>query len=102
MIIPSRTRPVLGIAMLALSSAALPPSPLRAQIPKSAQTASQPQSIVTVEQPNAQRAKDEFSALLDHYPPALRSVLALDPESPRRSVLSCAVPGPRRFLNAPP
>lgn len=102
MIIPSRTRPVLGIAMLALSSAALPPSPLRAQIPKSAQTASQPQSIVTVEQPNAQRAKDEFSALLDHYPPALRTILALDPSLLGDQSYLAPYPALVAFLNLHP
>jgi len=36
-------------------------------------------TVLTVEQPDAQRTKDELSRLLEHYPPALRSVLALDP-----------------------
>jgi hypothetical protein len=34
---------------------------------------------VTVDQPDAQRTKEELAALLEHYPPALRGVLALDP-----------------------
>jgi hypothetical protein len=35
--------------------------------------------VVTVEQPDAQRVKNELSDLLNHYPPSLRNVLALDP-----------------------
>jgi len=36
-------------------------------------------TILTVDQPDAQRTKEELAALLEHYPPALRGVLALDP-----------------------
>jgi hypothetical protein len=78
MIMPIRTRRVLRIALFALSAATLP-RPATPQTPKSAAPTTQPTSILTVEQPDAQRAKDELSALLDHYPPSLRGVLALDP-----------------------
>src|SRR5580704_12354625 len=74
MITPSRIRNALTAALLTLCAAALPPSHAWAQNAKSA-----PQTILTVEQPDAQRAKEEFSALLEHYPPSLRGVLALDP-----------------------
>jgi hypothetical protein len=67
----------LSAAVLALW-AALQPSPTWAQTPKSAPLSEQSPSILTVEQPDAQRAKEELSALLDHYPPSLRGVLALD------------------------
>jgi hypothetical protein len=36
-------------------------------------------TVVTVEQPDAQKVKEELSQLLEHYPPSLRNVLALDP-----------------------
>lgn len=36
-------------------------------------------STTLVEQPDAQHTKDELSALLERYPPALHNVLALDP-----------------------
>ena len=39
---------------------------------------SAPARPAPVDQPDAQRTKDELSNLLDHYPPALRGVLALD------------------------
>lgn len=65
--------------MLMLGAAAMPPSSASAQTPKSTPPTAHSPSILTVEQPDAQRAKDEFSALLDRYPPSLRGVLALDP-----------------------
>jgi hypothetical protein len=34
---------------------------------------------VTIEQPDANATKDQLSRLLEHYPPTLRNVLALDP-----------------------
>jgi hypothetical protein len=79
MIAVSRTRSALRISMLVLSATALPLSPARAQAPRSTPPTTPAPSILSVEQPDAQRAKDELSALLDHYPPALRGVLALDP-----------------------
>jgi len=65
--------------MLALYAAALPPSHAWAQTPTSTPPTAQSPSVLTVEQPDAQRAKEELSALLDRYPPSLRGVLALDP-----------------------
>jgi hypothetical protein len=79
MITLTRTRHTLRLAELALFVAVLAPSLARSQTPKSVQPTAQSPSILTVEQPDAQRAKEEFSALLDHYPPSLRGVLALDP-----------------------
>jgi hypothetical protein len=92
-----RTRHVLRVAMLTLCAAALPPSPAWAQTPKSA-----PQTILTVEQPDAQRAKDELSALLDHYPPALRGVLALDPSLLDNQSYLAPYPALVSFLNTHP
>jgi len=43
-----------------------------------AQSAPARPAPLPVDKPDAQRTKDELSNLLDHYPPALRGVLALD------------------------
>jgi hypothetical protein len=97
MITPIRTRHVLRVAILALCAAALPPSLARAQTPKSA-----PPTILTVEQPDAQRAKDELSALLEHYPPSLRGVLALDPSLLGNESYLAPYPALVSFLNTHP
>ena len=70
---------VLAAGMLAACLGALQPSPARAQGAKSVAAPPPAQSIVTVEQPDAQRTKEQLSQLLEHYPPTLRGVLALDP-----------------------
>jgi len=102
MIARTRTRRVLRVAMLALCAAALPPSPCWAQTPKSAPPTAQAQSILTVEQPDAQRAKDELSALLDRYPPSLRGVLALDPSLLGNQSYLAPYPALVSFLNNHP
>jgi hypothetical protein len=94
MITPIRTRHVLRVAILALCAAALPPSLARAQTPKNA-----PPTILTVELPDAQRAKDELSALLEHYPPSLRGVLALDPSLLGNESYLAPYPALVSFLN---
>jgi len=102
MIAPTRTRLTLRVAPLALCAATILPSSTWAQTPKSSQTTAQPSSILTVEQPDAQRAKDEFSTLLDHYPPALRGVLALDPSLLRNQSYLAPYPALVGFLNVHP
>jgi len=62
---------VLGLGMLAAFVGLLPSGWAQAP-PKNA-------TVVTVEQPDAQRTRNEFTELLQHYPPSLRNVLALDP-----------------------
>ncbi|MGA2577194.1 MAG: hypothetical protein ABSH24_14340 [Bryobacteraceae bacterium] len=101
MVTPTRIRPVLKVAMLALSTATLLPHAW-AQTPKSTPPAAQPSSILTVEQPDAQRAKDELSTLLDHYPPSLRGVLALDPGLLGNPSYLAPYPSLVGFLNAHP
>jgi hypothetical protein len=91
MISPIRTHLVLRVTTMALF-AVLPPSAIWAQSPP----------ILTVEQPDAQRAKDEFSALLDRYPPALRGVLALDPSLLGNQSYLAPYPALVSFLNAHP
>jgi len=102
MITPTRTRYALRVAVLALCVAALPPSPAWAQTPKSTPPAAQSPSILTVEQPDAQRAKEELSALLEHYPPSLRGVLALDPTLLGNPSYLAPYPALVSFLNAHP
>ena len=94
--IPTITGRALGIAVLALG-AALAPLPIRAQTPKNAQ-----QTVLTVEQPDAQRAKEELSALLEHYPPALRNVLAADPSLASDQSYLAPYPALVSFLNTHP
>jgi hypothetical protein len=59
-------------------------------------------TVVTVEQPDAQRVKEEMSRLLEHYPPALRSVLALDPGLVENQSYLAPYPALVSFLNAHP
>jgi len=44
-----------------------------------AESPAPPAAVVTVEQPDAERTKEQLNTLLEHYPPSLRNVLALDP-----------------------
>jgi hypothetical protein len=96
MITPTRTRLVLRAALLTLCASAL------AQTPKSTPSTAPSPSIVTVEQPDAQRAKEELSALLDRYPPSLRGVLALDPSLLGDQPYLAPYPALVSFLNAHP
>jgi len=98
----TRTRQVLSVAMLALCTAAWPPSSAWAQAPKTTPPAAQTASILTVEQPDAQRAKEELSTLLDRYPPSLRGVLALDPTLLGNQAYLAPYPALVAFLNAHP
>ena len=90
-----RIRRVLGLGLLGACVSVLLPSPGSAQGPKSA-------TVVTVEQPDAQRVKEELSRLLDHYPPSLRSVLALDPGLLGNQPYLAPYPALVSFLNAHP
>ncbi|HTT65349.1 MAG TPA: hypothetical protein VLX58_19740 [Bryobacteraceae bacterium] len=95
-----RTTQILQMGMLVACVGVWPLSPAWAQAPKtSAATAT---SVVTMEQPDAQRTREEFSRLLDHYPPTLRSVLALDPGLLGNSSYLAPYPALVSFLNAHP
>ncbi|MFN7994622.1 MAG: hypothetical protein U0Q18_13530 [Bryobacteraceae bacterium] len=102
MIAGTRTRSLLCRALLILGLAALPWSLVQAQAPKPGTANPQPPSILTVEQPDAQRAKDELSALLEHYPPSLRGVLALDPGLLENRSYLAPYPALLSFLNSHP
>jgi hypothetical protein len=84
---------VLGLG-ITLALGALAPSFLWAQGSTS--------SIVTVEQPDAQRTKQELSTLLEHYPPALRGALALDPSLLTNQSYLAPYPAVASFLNTHP
>ena len=96
-----RMRRVLGLGMLACFGGLLP-LPSWAQTPKSNAAAVQPPTILTVEQPDAQRIRNELSVLLDHYPPALRGVLVLDPSLLADQPYLAPYPALVSFLNAHP
>jgi hypothetical protein len=72
------------------------------QTPKNTSPTLQSPSILAEEQPDAQRAKDELSTLLEHYPPALRGVLALDPSLLSSPAYLAPYPALVGFLNAHP
>jgi hypothetical protein len=57
---------------------------------------------VTFEQPDAQRVRDELSRLLEHYPPSLQSVLALDPSLLSNQSYLASYPALVSYLNAHP
>jgi hypothetical protein len=89
--------------MLVVCSSALQPSVGWAQAAGSSANAAQAApTILTVEQPDAQRTKQELSALLEHYPPALRSVLTLDPGLLGNQPYLAPYPALVSFLNAHP
>jgi hypothetical protein len=59
-------------------------------------------SVVAVEQPDAERTREQLSSLLDHYPPSLRGVLALDPGLLGDPSYLAPYPALVGFLNAHP
>jgi hypothetical protein len=89
-----RIRRVLGLAMLGAFVSMSLPSPGWAQGQKT--------PVVATEQPDAQRTRDELSGLLEHYPPSLRSVLALDPTLLDNQSYLATYPALVTFLNGHP
>ena len=86
----------VGLGVLAICAGAFGVSPGWAQ------TGAQHPAVVTVEQPDAQRTREELSALLEHYPPALRGVLALDASLLGNETYLAPYPALVSFLNAHP
>jgi hypothetical protein len=89
-------RSVLRVGILAASLN------LWAQPPKTAPTAAPAQPFVTVEQPDAPRTRDELTRLLEHYPPTLRNVFAMDPTLLGNQAYLAPYPALVAFLNAHP
>ena len=86
---------VLGLGMMVACGTLFPPTPGWAQAPKSP-------AVVTIEQPDAQRVKEEMARLLEHYPPALRNVLVLDPGLLDNQSYLAPYPALVSFLNGHP
>jgi hypothetical protein len=80
----------------------LQPSYCWAQNPKSPAAAAPSSSVASLEEPDAQRTKDQLSNLFEHYPPALRNVLALDPTLLTNQSYLAPYPNLVSFLNAHP
>lgn len=97
----TRIRRISEIAVLAAClGVSLPPA--RAQAPKTAPTSAPSPSFVTVEQPDAQRTFQELLRLLQHYPPSLREILALDPSLLANPTYLAPYPALSSFLTAHP
>jgi hypothetical protein len=90
------TRRLLGLGKLVACVGLLLPSSGWAQTPPKSAT------VVTVEQPDAQRTREELWRLLEHYPPSLRNVLALDPALLDNQSYMGPYPALVSFLNAHP
>jgi hypothetical protein len=58
--------------------------------------------IVTVPEPDAERTRNEFSMLLDHYPPTLRRVFRQDPTLLNQDQYLAPYPALVNFLHAHP
>jgi hypothetical protein len=89
-----RIRRVVGVGVLAASW-----SGLVAQPPKSIPQAP---PVVTVEQPDANRTREELTRLLEHYPPTLKNVFAMDPSLLSNQAYLAPYPALINFLNAHP
>jgi hypothetical protein len=90
------------VGVLAASIGVLAPSPGWAQGANTGAAPAPAQTIVTVEQPDAQRTKEELQRLLEHYPPTLRGVLALDPTLLGNQTYLAPYPALVSFLSAHP
>src|ERR1035437_2074650 len=96
----TRNGRTLAVGMLAVSIGVLEPSTGWAQGDRNALAPDQ--SVVSVEQPDAQRTKEALERLFQHYPPTLRSVLALDPTLLGNQAYLTPYPDLVSFLSAHP
>jgi len=92
-----RIRRILGFGAMAACMTFWQPVPGWSQRPRDGSA-----TVLTVEQPDAQRTKDELVRMLEHYPPALRNVLALDPSLAGNQAYMAPYPGLVTFLGAHP
>ncbi len=95
----TRIRRFLGVGVLAVCAVSLPTNGW-AQAVKA--PAPQPATVVGADQPDADRTRQELATLLEHYPPALRSVLALDPGLLTNQAYLSPYPALANFLNMHP
>jgi hypothetical protein len=84
-----------GVATLAINLSL-------AQPPKTAPAAPPAPVSAPLDQPDAQRTRDQLRNLLDHYPPALRTVLATDPSLLLNQSYLAPYPALASFLTAHP
>ena len=89
---------IMGIGALAI--ALWPASSAFAQ--KTTAPAPAPFAIQSVEQPDAERVKQEFADLLQHYPPSVRHVLREDPSLMTQQQYLATYPVLVAFLNQHP
>ena len=69
---------------------------------KRAAAPDEPTPVTSIEQPDSQRTRAELSELLDRYPPALKTVLQLDPGLLGNQSYLATYPALTSFLNAHP
>ncbi len=92
---------LVAIGILALAMSAWPAKAQKLQKRTSA-PAEQTSQILAVEQPDAQRTRDEFGNLLNHYPPTLRRVFKQDPSLLTEDQYLAHYPALVSFLNSHP
>ena len=63
---------------------------------------STPGRVTVIDQPDASRTRGELSNLLEHYPPSLKNVLALDPSLLTNESYTAPYPALVAFLNSHP
>jgi hypothetical protein len=97
----ARMRRILALGVMAAGIGFWQPSPGWAQKVHDG-SAAQPATVLTVEQPDAERTKEELARLLEHYPPALRHVLSLDPSLAGNQSYMAPYPGLVSFLSTHP
>jgi len=100
--IRTRFTKILATGVLLAGIGALQPVPVLAQGARSTPPPAPARAVVAVEQPDANRTKDEFRQLLEHYPPTLRNVLQLDPTLLSNQSYLAPYPALVSFLNAHP
>jgi hypothetical protein len=82
-----------GMLMLAVSIGAPSRAQAQGRLPA-------PSAAISFDQPDAERTRNELSRLLDHYPPALRNVLSLDPGLLENQAYLAPYPALLAYLNA--
>jgi hypothetical protein len=89
---------IIGIGALAI--ALWPATPALAQ--RTTASAPAPFPVQSVEQPDAERVRQEFADLLQHYPPSVRHVLREDPSLMTQQQYLATYPALVAFLNQHP
>lgn len=96
MVVRSGLRRILGTGLLAASVTLAQPA--KPPVPGAPATS----ALMSVDQPDAPRIRDEFRALLDHYPPTLRTVFTVDHSLLSNETYLAPYPALASFLNTHP